>query len=195
MADLEKPAAGCLIVALTEDGQNVVINHPDLQPDAEGCGHIVFSPDQAVNLALLLWRKANIIRLIVCGHCGDPLTQETGWATARFAYCFKDECQGVFYKEAQDMIRAVNPEMADRLAEATKPTNKTIIDRTHATAQQFAEIYRSHFPQSERPLTDKASLPPSFTCPKCGAVSYNPNDVRERYCGACHEFFSERLSQ
>jgi hypothetical protein len=149
--DLEKPASGELIVAISADGQNVVINHPDLKPDAEGCGHIVFSPDQAVRLALLLWNKANVIRAIVCGHCGDALTQESGWATARFAYCFKDECQAVFYKEAQDMIRAVDPETADRLAEATKPK--------------------------------------TFTCPKCSAVSHNPNDVKERYCGACHEFF------
>lgn len=50
----EKPASGTLIVALTADGQNIVINHPELQPDAEGCGHIVFSPDQATNLAGLL---------------------------------------------------------------------------------------------------------------------------------------------
>lgn len=31
----------------------------------------------------------------------------------------------------------------------------------------------------------------SFTCPKCGRVSHNPNDAKERYCGACHEFFDE----
>lgn len=152
MPDQEKPASGSLIVALTADGQNVVINHPDLKPDAEGCGHIVFSPEQAVKLALLLWNKANVIRGIVCGNCGDGLTQEYGWATARFSYCFKDECQAVFYKEAQDMVRAVDPEAADRLAAATKPN--------------------------------------TFTCPKCGAVSHNPNDARERYCGACHEFFN-----
>ncbi len=30
--------------------------------------------------------------------------------------------------------------------------------------------------------------PPSFTCPRCGAVSHNPNDIRERYCGRCHVF-------
>lgn len=24
-----------------------------------------------------------------------------------------------------------------------------------------------------------------FTCPRCGRVSHNPNDIRERYCGAC----------
>lgn len=28
----------------------------------------------------------------------------------------------------------------------------------------------------------------SFTCPKCGRTSHNPNDVREGYCGACHDW-------
>ena len=28
----------------------------------------------------------------------------------------------------------------------------------------------------------------SYTCPHCGAVSYNENDERERYCGRCHQF-------
>jgi DnaJ-class molecular chaperone len=27
---------------------------------------------------------------------------------------------------------------------------------------------------------------PFFECPSCGAVSYNSNDIRERYCGRCH---------
>lgn len=120
MADPEKPASGELIVALTADGKNVVINHPDLQPDAEGCGHIVFSPEQAENLATLLWKKANIIRGILCGHCGVALTQKSGWATARFSYCFKEECQQEFYEEAQAMIRTVNAVLADRMGEATK---------------------------------------------------------------------------
>lgn len=30
--------------------------------------------------------------------------------------------------------------------------------------------------------------PPSFVCGKCGAESFNPNDIRERYCGRCHVF-------
>jgi hypothetical protein len=25
-----------------------------------------------------------------------------------------------------------------------------------------------------------------LTCPICGRTSYNPNDLAERYCGACH---------
>jgi hypothetical protein len=32
---------------------------------------------------------------------------------------------------------------------------------------------------------------PSFTCPRCQAVSYNPNDIRERYCGRCHVFVDD----
>jgi hypothetical protein len=33
-------------------------------------------------------------------------------------------------------------------------------------------------------------MPPldTITCPICGAVSHNPRDVVERYCGRCHEF-------
>lgn len=37
----------------------VVVNHPDLLADAEGVGHIIFSPNQARNLARILCEKAN----------------------------------------------------------------------------------------------------------------------------------------
>lgn len=33
--------------------------------------------------------------------------------------------------------------------------------------------------------------PPHFTCPRCGAVSYNRNDITERYCGRCHTFLDD----
>ena len=33
-----------------------------------------------------------------------------------------------------------------------------------------------------------SDLPDSITCPQCGKTSHNPNDVRERYCGFCHQF-------
>jgi hypothetical protein len=48
-----------LEVGLTSDEREVVINHPDLQPDANGVGHIVFSAAQARHLAKLLLRKAD----------------------------------------------------------------------------------------------------------------------------------------
>jgi hypothetical protein len=31
----------------------------------------------------------------------------------------------------------------------------------------------------------------SITCPQCGRTSYHPEDVRQRYCGSCHQFHSD----
>jgi ribosomal protein S27AE len=36
-----------------------------------------------------------------------------------------------------------------------------------------------------------AEQPFYIVCPKCGMVSHNPNDVRERYCGNCHAFHDD----
>ena len=36
-----------------------VVNHPDLRPDEHGTGHILFSPDQAKALALILLQQAD----------------------------------------------------------------------------------------------------------------------------------------
>ena len=33
---------------------------------------------------------------------------------------------------------------------------------------------------------------PSITCPVCGMTSYNPNDIREGYCGHCHDWTTPR---
>jgi hypothetical protein len=46
-----------LEVGTTGKGE-VVINHPDLEPDKDGIGHIVFSVAQARNLADLLLKHA-----------------------------------------------------------------------------------------------------------------------------------------
>lgn len=36
-------------------------------------------------------------------------------------------------------------------------------------------------------------MQPYIVCPKCGMISHNPNDVRERYCGHCHAFHADLL--
>ena len=48
---------GFLEVCRNENGE-VVINHPDLKPDDNGVGHIVFSVSQARNLARILEKQA-----------------------------------------------------------------------------------------------------------------------------------------
>jgi len=65
---------GFLEVGLTEDEMEVVINHPDLQPDAKGCGHIVFSPEEARALARLLLKKADACKGEVIKH--EIVTEE-----------------------------------------------------------------------------------------------------------------------
>ena len=49
-----------LEVGVTLDGREVIINHPDLEPDENGVGHIVFSPQQARSLARLPIKHAGI---------------------------------------------------------------------------------------------------------------------------------------
>ncbi len=49
---------GYLEVGIDPKTFDVVVNHPDLKPDENGVGHIVFSPDQAIALSETLRRKA-----------------------------------------------------------------------------------------------------------------------------------------
>lgn len=185
--------SGNLYVGLSEDGKHVIVNHPDLEPDADGCGHIVFSHDEALNFAMLLLRKVNTAQGVVCGHCGDVLTQATGWAKAQFSYCFKEKCQQEFYKEAQAMIRKVDPETANLLAAATSKgfwCSGTAADVRDICTIQCAGCHEEQ--KRKKLVNNHPPEPQTFTCPKCGAVSYNANDVRERYCGACHDFAKEQ---
>ncbi len=45
----------------------------------------------------------------------------------------------------------------------------------------------------EGDATVGAGVPDSITCPKCGRTSYNANDIRERYCGNCHQWHDDML--
>jgi hypothetical protein len=46
--------AGLLEVGRTDDTHEIVIKHPDLKPDTNGVGRIVFLPKHARHLASLL---------------------------------------------------------------------------------------------------------------------------------------------
>jgi hypothetical protein len=36
--------------------------------------------------------------------------------------------------------------------------------------------------------------PASFTCPRCGFVSYNPHDIAHACCGRCHVFINDGVA-
>lgn len=79
-------AAGVLEVGRTE-AHEVVINHPDLKPDENGVGHIVFSPTQARNLADLLIKHAAVADAEACRVSCGRMQEITGLLTReeRFA--------------------------------------------------------------------------------------------------------------
>lgn len=66
MSELKRLGAqtgrGVLFVGTTGAGE-VVVNHPDIDPDRDGCGYIVFSTEQALDLAVCLISKVKEARL------------------------------------------------------------------------------------------------------------------------------------
>lgn len=54
------------------------------------------------------------------------------------------------------------------------------------------ERYAAHQAAKGRWPSGGGGPTPSFTCPKCGMTSYHPEDVRQGYCGSCHEFTGEQ---
>jgi ribosomal protein S27AE len=33
-----------------------------------------------------------------------------------------------------------------------------------------------------------------FICPRCGAISYHPDDIRHGYCARCHDYTGDDLA-
>jgi hypothetical protein len=55
--------------------------------------------------------------------------------------------------------------------------------------ERAVEAYENAVQAGLKPLTYSiAAKGENITCFKCGMTSWNENDVRERYCGNCHEF-------
>jgi hypothetical protein len=79
--DNQTPKANELLIGRNDRGE-VVINHPNIQPDPGGNGYIVFSPDEADALASLLIKHASQARALrnphyhVAKYAGEELTRE-----------------------------------------------------------------------------------------------------------------------
>ena len=55
------PKPGTLQIGTNDTGM-VILNHPQMETDANGCGHIAFTPDEAECLAELLENNAKVAR-------------------------------------------------------------------------------------------------------------------------------------
>ena len=87
----------------------------------------------------------------------------------------------------EDIVEALLRQM---LSEVSPPTPNPI----------WAELGAEMFRQLARDIV--ASDVPyllvhqgkAIMCLRCGAVSHNPHDVEQLYCGACHRFHAELCS-
>ena len=62
------PKSGILEVGTNGKGI-VVLNHPKIDVDKDGVGHIIFSPNEAMHLATVLAQKAiDAVYEVVCGQ-------------------------------------------------------------------------------------------------------------------------------
>ena len=67
----------------------------------------------------------------------------------------------------------------------------TVADDPEAFCRELAQPWNCESPNGRIRLDNEP--PPdvndrSYTCTYCGAVSHNPNDAREQYCGRCKRF-------
>jgi hypothetical protein len=97
---------GFLEVGRNDQGE-VVVNHPDLKPGANGVGHIVFSAAQARSFAALLLKHAGPPPVVPDRRTPNSCNRHSDCAAAdakakaqgaRFgaSHCNDDECEDCF---------------------------------------------------------------------------------------------------
>jgi hypothetical protein len=89
---------------------------------------------------------------------------------------------------AQTVHQAHHEGHVDECPKATcRHVVATLAHWTHAKA--LAAQYGENLTASQ---ADAMRALPSFACPKCGLLSFHPNDIKERYCVRCHVFFDQK---
>jgi ribosomal protein L37E len=70
-----------------------------------------------------------------------------------------------------------------------------VIDLSDLSAEELVARVRAEGITAEMVKETRHFIEPgalaSITCPRCGATSYNRNDIEQRYCGACHLFHAQ----
>jgi len=56
----------------------------------------------------------------------------------------------------------------------------------------YTQDWAHAFMAGTDPVAVITDPPPTITCPRCGMTSANPNDIREGYCGHCHDWTTPR---
>lgn len=76
--------------------------------------------------------------------------------------------------------------------EPEKQAESDVVRRQVKGAIEFVKILRD----IERDLDDlNDEDAETFICPICGAVSYNPNDIKFKYCGRSRKLIEKRIDE
>lgn len=155
----------------TNGAGEVVVNHPDLMPDENGVGHIVFSPDQARRLAWLLQRKAHAAEeeqvekrrkeaeaIPVDRSCqmlvsGDPVpedrshteTKENGQQKDYVVLCDSERAKG-FVRPYRDAYRHLK---CGHITTMSRKIAETYARDPYFYSGTFCTTCRNHFPIGE----------------------------------------------
>lgn len=105
----------------------VIINHPDLDPDKDGVYHIVFSPEEARVLARILFKQADIAE----GKPHAPSTSARELVASDDLWCFVEDCQETVnekgradWVDLRNLIRVIHALKVERDALAARDSHE-----------------------------------------------------------------------
>jgi hypothetical protein len=109
------------------------------------------------------------------------LARQPGWEDAQ--ELFARECRVVGRMQWDGLVSLA--EVGQLLRDA-RARRSAAVGRAMAIADlQAAGVV------AVRPPAPAGPPAPSITCPRCQMTSYHPDDIKERYCGACHMFHDQ----
>ncbi len=111
---------------------------------------------------------------------GDSWTVERGWIERRGPECLITIEPRPSYCDRGRYIAKLFPTAALALD----------IDGQDLWPRYYFDLERAKA-ECDAWLEKRAQRRPSITCPICHRVSYNLNDIAQRYCGQCHRFHDD----
>lgn len=79
-----------------------------------------------------------------------------------------------------ETFTATRDQLVDAIAGCQPATIKAVNGVVKISAESMADAIIAGLA--------RAASQPSITCPVCKMTSYHPEDIRQGYCGNCHDF-------
>jgi len=87
-----------------------------------------------------------------------------------------------FFKHSMQITEDLNSRIS-RIERVYGMYNDTDRQRYDVALERVEQVQREWLEAQREQLR--------ITCPRCGQMSYNPEDVAQKYCGNCHAFHAD----